>query len=203
MAINENLNIFIICFKNCYNMLYTLPNCKLFNSFRIEENDFNNRKTNKENSEQNIDKQVNSFIPISSSNNIYCPNITFISQSPLPCFVFYIKERKSLCVYSINACFLNEFVLGYEIIENGIKKFTDHFFKDYLFIYNTINNTIDVHALVDLNLVISSPIINYQFIDFRFTKDSDYAFILVKDKQKNKDEKSQVHKMLLLKQTST
>ena len=203
MAINENLNIFIICFKNCYNMLYTLPNCKLFNSFRIEENDFNNRKTNKENSEQNIDKQANSFIPITSSNNIYCPNITFISQSPLPCFVFYIKERKSLCVYSINACFLNEFVLGYEIIENGIKKFTDHFFKDYLFIYNTINNTIDVHALVDLNLVISSPIINYQFIDFQFTKDSDYAVILVKDKQKNKDDKSQVHKMLLLKQTST
>ena len=178
-------------------MVHTLPNCKLFNSFKIEENDLNSNKIiNKDNNESNIEIETT---PNSESNEIFSPDITFISQSPLPCFVFYIKKRKSLCVYSINSHYLNEFVLGYEIVENGIKKYTDHFFKDYLFIFNSINNTIDVHKLVDLTLVISSPIINHQFVDFQFTKDLDYAFILVKSKQKN-DEKSQVHKMLILKQ---
>ena len=59
-----------------------------------------------------------------------------------------------------------------------------------------------MHKLVDLDLVFSSPIINHQFVDFQFTKDLDYAFILVKSKQKN-DDKSQAHKMLVLKQTPT
>ena len=114
IAISENLGIFIICFKNGYCMAYTLPNCKLYNSFRIEEDDFHNNLQNKVNNES---------IPDSlSSSNIYSPDITFISESPLPCFIFYIKERKSLVVYSINAHFLKEAVLGYEIVENGIKK---------------------------------------------------------------------------------
>ena len=85
-------------------------------------------------------------------------------------------------------------------MENGIKKYTDHFFKDYLFIYNINNSTIDVHRLVDLNLIISSPVIDNQFVDFQFTKEQDYAFILVKIKQKN-DDKSPIHKLLVLKQT--
>jgi hypothetical protein len=198
IALNENLNIFIICFKNGYCMVYTFPNCKLFNSFRIEENDLNSNKlANKDNNDPNIENENST--PNPSSNEIYSPDITIISQSPLPCFVFYLKKRKSLCVYSINAHFLNEIILGYDIVENGIKKYTDNFFRDYLFIFNSLNNTIDVHRLVDLNLVISSPTINHQFVDFQFTKDLDYAFILVKVKQKN-DEKSQVHKMLILKQ---
>ena len=201
MAISEHLNIFIICFKNGYCMVYTLPNCKLFNSFKIEENDFNiNKIINKDNNEPNIEMETLNQIP--ESNEIYSPDMTFISQSPLPCFVFYIKKRKSLCVYSINAHYLNEYPLKYEIVENGIKKYTDHFSKDYLFIFNSITNTIDVHKLVDLDLVFSSPIINHQFVDFQFTKDLDYAFILVKSKQKN-DDKSQAHKMLVLKQTPT
>ena len=210
IAINENLSIFLICFKNGYCMAYTFPNCKLYNSFRIEENDLNinkNIKDNKESKEINQSNSQNStrentiFIPSYThfSNNIYSPDITFISSSPLPCFVFYIKERKSLCVYSINAHFLNEVVLGYEIVKNGIKKYTDFLFRDYLFIFNSITNTIDVHRLIDLNLIISSPVINYQFVDFQFNKDLDNALILVKGKQKN-DDKSPIYKMLVLKQ---
>ena len=201
MTINENLNIFIICYKNGFCMVYTLPNCKLFNSFRIEQADLYNKKiVNKDNNDPNIDEDTINTLNTSNTNEIYCPDLTFISSSPLPCYVFYIKKRKSLVIYSINAKFLNEYYLGYEIVENGIKKYTDHFFRDYLFIFNSLNNTIDVHRLTDLNLVISSPVINHQFIDFQFTKDLDIAFILVRVK-KNNDEKTQVNKMLILKQT--
>ena len=190
IAISENLGIFITCFKNGYCMVYTLPNCKLYNSFRIEEDDFHKiNLPNKFNNESNPDSL--------SSSVIYSPDITFISESPLPCFVFYIKERKSLCVYSINAHFLKEAVLGYEIVENGIKKYTDFLFRDYLFVYNSINSTIDIYKLTYLELIISTPIINNQFIDFQFSKDSDTALILVK---KNED-KSQTYKILLLKQS--
>ena len=189
IAISENLSIFIICFKNGYCMTYTLPNCKLYNSFRIEQDDFHNTLPNKFNNESAPDSL--------SSPNIYSPDITFISESPLPCFVFYIKERKSLCVYSINAHFLKEAVLGYEIVDNGIKKYTDFLFRDYLFIYNRINSKIDIYKLSNLELMISSPIINNQFIDFQFSKDLDTALILVK---KNED-KSQTYKILLLKQS--
>ena len=197
IALNENLNIFIVCYKNGYCMVYTLPNCKLFNSFTIEENDLNsNIILNKDNNDPDSEQETT---PMPLINKTYSPDITFISNSPLPCYIFYIKERKSLCIYSINAHFLNEFILGYEIVRNGIKKFTDHCFKDYLFIYNIINNTIDIHRLIDLNLVISSPVIDSQFVDFQFTKDMDYAFILTKVKQKN-DDKAPLHKMLLLKQ---
>ena len=203
MAINENLNIFITCYKNGYCMVYTFPNCKLFNSFRIEQTDLNinnNKVINKDNNEPNLETEpINPNPNSENTNEIYCPYITFISSSPLPCYIFYIKKRKSLCVYSINAQYLNEYYLGFEIVENGIKKYTDHFFKDYLFIFNSLNNTIDVHRLTDLELVISSPVINHQFIDFQFTKDMDIAFILVKTKKN--DEKTQLNKMLILKQT--
>ena len=195
LALNEELNIFIVCFKNGYCMTYTLPNCKLYNSFRIEEYELD-KNTNKDNNLSS--SQIETIDSI--SNKIYSPGICFISQSPLPCFIFYIKERKSLCAYSINAHFLNEFYLGYEIVENGIQKYTDNFFKDYLFIYNNIKNTIDVHELTNLKLIYSSQVINYQFIDFQFTKELDYAFILVKVKQKNED-KSPTHKIMVLKQS--
>ena len=182
IAISENLSIFITCFKNGYCMSYTLPNCKLYNSFRIKEDDFLNKFPNKDNNESSI---------------IYSPDITFISESPLPCFIFYIKERKSLCIYSINAHFLKESVLGYEIVENSIKKYTDFLFRDYLFVYNSINSTIDIYKLTDLELMISSPVINNQFIDFQFSKDLDTALILVK----KSEDKSHTYKILLLKQS--
>ena len=172
--INENLGIFIVCFKNGYNMVYTLPNCKLINSFIIEEKELNNNIT-KEKKDNEID--LNQDI----SNNIYSPNIVFISNSPLPCFIFYIRERKSLCVYSINAHFLNEYKLGYEIVNNGIIKYTDYSCRDFLFIYNPIKNTIDIHKLTDLTLIISSPKIEYKFIDFHFSIEYDSLYILVND----------------------
>ena len=199
LALNENLNIFIICYKNGYCMVYTLPDCKLFNSFIIEENDLNsNTSVNIGNNEINIGKE-NNITPISSSNNVYSPDITIISQSPLPCFIFYIKKRKSLCIYSINAHFIKELILGYDIVENGIKKYTDFLFRDYLFIYNIKNGTLDIHRLIDLDIVASSPLITGQFIDFQFTKGNCHAFILVKVKQEN-EEKYPIYKMLLLKQ---
>ena len=195
VALNENLNIFIICFKNGFCMVYTLPNCKLFNSFRIEENDLNsNTNIYKDNSDMNKEN----IISIPSSNKIYSPDITIISQSPLPSFIFHIKERKSLCIYSINSHFQKEFYLGYEIVENGIKKYTDFFSRDYLFIYNIYKNAIDIHSLVDLDLIATSPFIDDQFVDFQFTKGQYYLFILVKVKQ-GEEEKSPLYKMLLLK----
>jgi len=186
MQVNENLGIFIVCFKNGYNMVYTLPNFKLINSFRIAENELNNNNMNEENND------INKDISKSNSNNIYAPNIVFISNSPLPSFIFYIKERKSLCVYSINAHFLKEHKLGYEIVNNGIIKYTDYSCRDFLFIYNPINYTIDIHKLIDFKLIISSPVINYQFIDFHFSAEFDSVYILTNDK-------SSGNKMLIIK----
>ena len=60
-----------------------------------------------------------------------------------------------------------------------------------------------MHRLIDLKLVISSPIIDDQFIDFQFTKDLDYAFILTKVKQKAEDKSSLMHKILLLRQSTS
>ena len=166
-------------------MVYTLPNFKLINSFKIEENELNNN-INEENNDNNKDICKN------NSNNIYAPNIVFISNSPLPSFIFYIKERKSLCVYSINAHFLKEHKLGYEIVNNGIIKYTDYSCRDFLFIYNPINYTIDIHKLIDFKLIISSPVINYQFIDFHFSAEFDSVYILANDK-------SSGNKMLIIK----
>ena len=188
MEINENLGIFIVCFKNGYCMVYTLPKCKLINSFLIEEHDLNNNNKNKDN---NLDVKNESSLNI--SNNIYSPNIVFISNSSLPCFIFYIKERKSICIYSINAQFLKECKLGYELVNNGIIKYTDYSYRDFLFIYNPINYTIDIYKITDLNLIFSSPIFKYQFINFHFSMDLDSLYVLTKDK--NTD-----YKMLILKQ---
>ena len=186
IQINENLGIFISCHKNGYCMIYTLPNCKLTNSFRIEEKDLNNKNENNNDTKEEIYKNNN------SSNNIYIPNIVFISNSPLPCFIFYIKERKSICIYSINCNFLNEYKLDYDVVKNGIIKYTDYSYRDFLLIYNPINYTIDIHKLTDLNLIVSSPIIDYQFIDFHISMDCDSVYILTNDK-------SNGNKILILK----
>ena len=182
LEINENLGIFIICFKNGYCMVYTLPKCKLINSFIIEEEDLNNNinSKNKDNNEINGETSINNY------NLIYSPHKLFISSSPLPCFTFYIEERKSLCVYSINAQLLNECKLGYPIVNNGIIKYTDYSYRDFLLIYNPINNSIDIHQLIDLNIIISSPFVDYQFIDFHFSSAFDYVYILTNDKGNNK-----------------
>ena len=188
MEINENLGIFIVCFKNGYCMVYTLPKCKLINSFLIEENDLNNNLYNNDNNSDIVNKTS-----LNSSNNIYSPNIVFISNSSLPCFIFYIKERKSICIYSINAQFLKEYKLEYELVNNGIIKYTDYSCKDFLFIYNPVNYTIDIYKITDLNLIASSPVFKFQFINFHFSMELDSLYILTKDQ--NTD-----YRMLILKQ---
>ena len=89
-------------------------------------------------------------------------------------------------MYSINAQLLNECKLGYPIVNNGIIKYTDYSYRDFLLIYNPINNSIDIHQLIDLNIIISSPFIDYQFIDFHFSSAFDYVYILTNDKGNNK-----------------
>ena len=181
LTINESLNILMICYKIGYCMIYTLPNCQLFNSFKINKNDLTQLV--------NIKQSTN-------SNFIIYPEIAIISQSSLPCYVFYIKSKNILCVYSVNAKCLKDIVIDYEIVANGIKKYTDYAFKDHLFIYNSRKNVIDVHRLTDLNIIVSSPIINYNFIDFNFGFDLDHLVILASSK--NKNEKNP-YKMLVLK----
>ena len=184
--LNENLNIFATCDKEGFINLYTLPTCKLFNSYRLNANIFNNSNT--------------------TNNNLYADNV-IIFHSPLPSLIFYIKSRKSLCVFSINFHFIKEVNLTHEIVPNGIKKYSDYFNKDYVFIYNKNDKSIDVYDLVDLNIncITKSAKINDTFIDFHFSKEMDHALIMVKinDEKNNeniKDKNEQRnYKILVLK----
>ena len=138
-------------------------------------------------------------------NNLYASHV-IILHSPLPSLIFYIKSRKSLCVFSINFHFIKEVKLGYEIVPNGIKKYSDYFSKDYICIYNKNDKTIDVYDLIDLNvnIIARSSKINYTFVDFHFSKEMDHALIMVKtNEDKNvdnpKDRNDQInHKILVL-----
>ena len=184
--LNENLNIFITCDKDGYNNLYTLPVCKLFNSYKFNENLFENNNLNNNNNYQRSPSNLN----INYSINYLYANHVIILHSPLPSLIFYIKSRKSLCVFSINFHFIKEINLGYEIVPNGIKKYSDYFSKDYLFIYNKNDKTIDVYDLIDLNIniIARSSKINYTFVDFHFSKEMDHALIMVKiNEDKNKE----------------
>ena len=131
LSINENLNIFISCSRDGYCMIYTLPDCKLINSFRITNNLFNENKND------------------NNSENIFYPNISIISNTPLPLIIFYIESRNSLSVFSINGHFIKEEKIDFKINENGIKKYTDSQFKDYLLIYNPNKNCIEVYNIID------------------------------------------------------
>ena len=184
--LNENLNIFIACDKDGYNNLYTFPECKLFNSYKINEYIISNNNINNNNlsiSESNINIY-------NIQNNLFVEHV-IITQSPLPGLIFYIKSRKSLCAFSINFHFIKEVKLGYEIMPNGIKKYSDYFCKDFLFIYNKNEKAIDVYDLIELNFITRSTKINYTFVDFHFSKEMDHALIMVKinDDKKNENEK--------------
>ena len=197
--INENLNIFVTCDKDGYINLYTIPTCKLFNSYKLNDNIIPNN-----NAYTNYSRSISNTIIYSVQSNIYVDHV-IISQSPLPCLIFYIQSRKSLIVFSINFHFIKELRLGYEIVPNGIKKYSDYFNKDYLFIYNQRGKTIDVYNLIDLNIIGRSVIINDTFIDFHFSKEMDHALILVKINNDNKSEnvkdktEQRNYKILLLK----
>ena len=197
LDLNENLNIFVTCDKEGYINLYTFPECKLFNSYKLNESTF---PTNINMS----DISISTTMPMNIiQNNIYVDNV-IISQTPLPCLIFYIKSRKSLLVFSINFHFIKETKLGYEIAPNGIKKYSDYFSEDFLFIYNSNEKVIDVYNIMDLNIIAKSKKINYTFVDFHFSKEMDHALIMVKtneDKkaENQKDKNDQInHKILVL-----
>jgi len=191
------LNIFVTCDKEGYINLYTFPECKLFNSYRINEATFPlNININ--------DVSISTSIPMNSiQNNIYVDHV-IISQTPLPCLIFYIKSRKSLSVFSINFHYIKEKKLEYEIVPNGIKKYSDYFSEDFLFIYNSKESVIDVYNIIDLSVITKSKKINYTFVDFHFSKEMDHALIMVKtnmDKkaENQKDKNDQInHKILVL-----
>ena len=161
--------MFISCSKDGNCMLYSLPRIKLFNSWNIQI--FNNN--------ENID--------INKLNNVYC-SIIIIFHTPLPCFIFYIKNMNYLYVYSINGKFLKKHNLEYEIVNNGIVKYIDYQMKDYLLIYNSNDKTIDIYRGIDFEFVTKSPEINYTFIDFVLSKGLDQILILVENKDTNEQE---------------
>ena len=167
ISINENLNIFISCSRDGYCNLYTLPNCHLVNSFKLTDRSFQKDP--------------------SDNNSIYYPNITIISNSPLPCIIFYIENRQSLSVFSINGHFIKEEKLDFKISSNGIKKYTDMQFKDYLLIFNPNKSCIDVYNIIDLKSVLSLPTIGHGFVDFIMSRDLDHLLVLVKFKGKNEE----------------
>ena len=182
LFISENLNTFISCSKTGYCMLYTLPNYKLVNSFKLK-NIINNSINN-----ENL--------------SIYA-DIALISSSPLPCIIFYFRLRKSLALISINGHFIKEQTIDFDIIENGIKIFTDRQFIDYLIIFNQKNESIEIYNIIDLKLILNWPIKNYIFIDFTFSKELDSIFVLVncktKIEKKNKEDENSNYKILVLK----
>ena len=129
LAISENLNMFISCSKDGNCILYSLPRIKLFNSRNITLQD----------EDQNV-------------SDIIC-TIIIIFHTPLPCFIFYIKNLNSFYIYSINGKFLKKYKLEYEILNNAIAKYIDYQLKDYLLIYNSKDKTIDVHRGFDFDLI--------------------------------------------------
>ena len=190
LAISEKLNIFISCSKYGYFMLYTLPKCKLINSHNLK-NIINNNLNGGENM-----TNINLF-----------SDITLISDSPLPCIIFYVKSRNSLCVSSINGHFICESNRFDFIIQpNTIKKFTDRHFIDYILLFNPKNESIDIYNIIDLQIVINWQIKNYTFIDFILTKEMDNIFILTKinlpkeeREKENEDEDKNIFEILVIK----
>ena len=189
IEINKTLNIFIICDKDGYCMIYTLPKCKLINSFQLK-NIININNLNNLNNNESI--------------SLYA-NISIISSSPLPCIIFYFKTKRSLAVLSINGHLIKEQEINFDINPNSIKKFTDLQFVDYLLIYNPKSESLDIYNIIDLQKIITWPIKNYSFIDFTFSKELDIIYILTKTKtnisikEKEKDNNNlNEYKILLL-----
>ena len=172
LSFDEKLNIFITCSKDGFCNLYTTPQCKLVNSFNLK----------------NL---------VQSEDNVYS-NISLISSSPLPCFIFYFKSRSSLCVCSINGHFIKEQKIDYDIKNNCIKKFTDNQFNDYLLIIDQKDEVVNIYNIIDLQIVMTGQIKNYIVIDFIFAKDFDNLFVLVKPKNENEKES---YKILIMKNT--
>ena len=168
--INKALNIFIVCDKDGYCMVYTLPKCKLINSFKLK----------------NILYQNNS---INNEGLSLFANISIISSSPLPCIIFYFKSKSSLAVLSINGHLIKEKEINLNINTNSIKIFSDRQFIDYLIIFNPKSESIDLYNIIDLQMIKTWAINNYKFIDFIFSKKLDIIYILVKSNEEQENGK--------------
>ena len=64
-------------------------------------------------------------------------------------------------------------------------------FKDYLLIYNSNNNCIDVYNIFELKSVLSLPVIGHGFVDFILSNNLDYILILVRYKGKNEEKNNE------------
>ena len=201
LDLNENLNIFITCDKEGFNNLYTFPQCKLFNSFKINENQLpSNNIPNEPNNNSFSASRSESNMNINISQIDLYIDIIIISQTPLPCFICYIHLKKCLCVFSINFHLIN-CKYGFDISSNAIKKYSDYFQKDYLFIYNKKENCIEIYDTLNLNLVLRSSKFQNIFVDFCFCKDMENVLIMVRNNEdENKKEKNMKknYKILML-----
>ena len=200
--LNENLNIFATSDKEGIINLYTFPQCKLFNSYKINENQIHaNINTNIIENNSYSGSRSESNINISLTQNDMYSDLVIISHNPLPCIIFYIRSKKCLCVFSINFHFIN-IKTDIELVPNGIKKYSDYFRKDYLFIYNKNSKTIDIYDIASLDIVAKSSKFDYTFIDFCFSKEMEHALIMVKIEEENKNEntkdKNKNYKILML-----
>ena len=200
LDLNENLNVLVTCDREGYINIYTFPQCKLFNSFKI--NDIQLPMNNNQNDTNNssIESRPESNMNINTSQIELYADIVIISHIPLPTLIFYIHLKKCLCVYSINFHLIT-FKSGFDIVPNGIKKYSDYFQKDYLFIYNKRDNTIDIYDTINLNLILRSSKFEYNFIDFCFNKEMENALIMVRTAEdENKKDKNikKSYKILML-----
>ena len=191
LDLNENLNIFITSDKEGYNNIYTFPQCKLFNSFKIKLNEVQLPINNNQNDTNNssIASRSESNMNINISQNELYADIVIISNLPLPTLIFYIRLKKCLCVYSINFHLITT-KYGFDLVQNGIRKYSDYFQKDYLFIFNKKENTIDIYDTINLNLILRSSKFEYNFIDFCFCKEMENALIMVRTSEEDKKEKN-------------
>jgi len=187
LDLNENLNIFITCDKDGFNNLYTFPQCKLFNSYKLKENQLPSNTSLNDNNTLVTRSESNNNLNL-TQNEMYA-DIVIISHNPLPCIIFYIHAKKCLCVFSINFHFINA-KYNIEVVPNGIKKYSDYFRKDYLFIYNKNLKQIDIYDIINLNVVLKSSKFEYTFVDFCFSKEMEHALIMVKIEDEKKLENS-------------
>ena len=101
-------------------------------------------------------------------------------HNPLPCYIFYIHSKKCLCVFSINFHFINA-KYNIDVVPNGLKKYSDCFRKDYLFIYNKNAKDIEIYDIISLDVVLRSSKFDYTFVDFYFSKQMEHALIMIKN----------------------
>ena len=165
IALHETLNIAITCSENGLCMLYTLPYFKLYNSFIIGKDDKD----------------------ITDDDEILCPDIVLISDSPLPCFIFYVNDKKALYFYSINGKLLSKHVLNYELDKNSIKLYRDYQFVDYIVLYNKEKNQFEIRNMIEFELIGCSPVLSqFEFIDFVFSLDYEHILVFGRNNGKYK-----------------